>query len=221
MIDPTPEELTFTVEDEIKDVKFGRPHVVVIGAGASLAAFPSGDANGFRLPLMIDFVEVLNLGPFLQKNNIDYKGRNFEEIYSGLYEQKREFIKKTIEEKTYSYFSKMRLPDNFPLDSIYNRYKNAKESKKSERAYARLNRKSRCLYVGSSKGLIPRIKQHLGFGPKGTFAMQLCYWCENLDLDITLNIYAFGNGISIKAFQAFDDGAWNSLKPMLGRQGKK
>jgi len=130
-------------------------------------------------------------------------------------------IKKQINHTKYKYIYTFCLPDNFPLDSIYDRYRNAKESKKSERAYARLNRKSRCLYVGSSKGLPPRIKQHLGFGPKGTFAMQLCYWCENLDLDITLNIYAFGNGISIKAFQAFEDGAWNSLKPMLGRQGKK
>ena len=130
-------------------------------------------------------------------------------------------IKKQINHNKYRYIYTFCLPDNFTLDSIYNRYKNTKESKKSERAYARLNRKSHCLYVGSSKGLIPRIKQHLGFGPKGTFAMQLCYWCENLDLDITLNIYVFGNGISIKAFQAFEDGAWDSLKPMLGRQGKK
>lgn len=130
-------------------------------------------------------------------------------------------IKKQINHKRYKYIYTFYLIDNSPLDSIYNRYKNAKKSKKSERAYARLNRKSHCLYVGSSKGLIPRIKQHLGFGPKGTYAMQLWYWCENLDLDITLNIYVFGNGISINAFQAFEDGAWNSLKPMLGRQGKK
>ena len=130
-------------------------------------------------------------------------------------------IKKQINHNKYKYIYTFWLPDNSPSDSIYSRYKNAKESKKSERAYARLNRKSRCLYVGSSKGLIPRVKQHLGFGPKGTFAMQICYWCENLDLDITLNIYAFGNSITIKAFQAFEDGVWDSLKPMLGRQGKK
>ena len=130
-------------------------------------------------------------------------------------------IKKQINHKKYKYIYTFCLPDNFPTDSVYNRYKNAKESKKSERAYAKLNTKSPCLYVGSSKALIPRIKQHLGFGPKGTYAMQLCYWCENLNLNITLNIYAFDNGISIKAFQAFEDGAWNYLKPMLGRQGKK
>ena len=130
-------------------------------------------------------------------------------------------IRKKVNHNRYKYVYTFFVLSNSPLDRLYNRYKNAKESKKSERAYARLNGKSRCLYVGSSKGLIPRIKQHLGFGPKGTFAMQLCYWCENLDLDITLNIYAFGNGITTKAFQAFEDGAWNSLKPMLGRQGKK
>ena len=130
-------------------------------------------------------------------------------------------IKKQINHKKFKYIYTFFLQNDFPVDSLYNRYKNAKESKKSERAYARLNGKSHCLYVGSSKGRIPRIKLHLGFGPKGTYAMQLCYWCENLDLDITLNIYAFGNGIGINAFQAFEDGAWSSLKPMLGRQGKR
>jgi len=130
-------------------------------------------------------------------------------------------IKNQINHNKYKYIYTFNLPDNFATDNIYNRYKNAKKSKKSERAYARLNTKSSCLYVGSSKGLIPRIKQHLGFGPKGTYAMQLCFWCEKLNLDIALNIYAFDNGISIKAFQAFEDGAWNILKPMLGRQGKK
>jgi len=42
-----------------------------------------------------------------------------------------------------------------------------------------------------------------------------------MDLGIDLNIYAFDNDISTKAFQAFEDGAWSSLKPMLGRQWKK
>ena len=66
-------------------------------------------------------------------------------------------IKKQINHKKYKYIYTFYLPDNFMLDSIYTKYKDAKESKKSGRAYARLNRKSRFLYVGSSKGLIPRI----------------------------------------------------------------
>lgn len=130
-------------------------------------------------------------------------------------------IRKQINHNKYKYVYTFCLLDDIPLDSIYTAYNSVKRSRKSERAYARLNKKSRCLYVGSSKGIIPRIKQHLGFGPRGTYAMQLFYWCENLDLEITLNIYAFDNNISIKGFQAFEDGAWNSLMPMLGRQGKK
>lgn len=32
----------FTVEDEIRDVSCNRPHLVILGAGASRAAFPDG-----------------------------------------------------------------------------------------------------------------------------------------------------------------------------------
>jgi len=130
-------------------------------------------------------------------------------------------IKREIDHKKFKYIYTFYLLDNFPIDDIYNRYANVKESKKSGRAYARLNRKSRCLYVGSSNGLISRIRQHLGFGPAGTYTIQLRHWCENLDFEFSINIYAFGNDISIEAFQAFEDGAWESLMPMFGRQGKK
>ena len=146
-------------------------------------------------------------------NTKDLKNTQFAEEF--LYN-----IKKDINHNIYKYIYAFYLPDDIPLDNIYNRYKNAKQSKRSGRAFAKLNGISRCLYVGSSKELISRVKQHLGYGPKGTFAIQLCHWCE-MDFDITLNIYAFGNNISTSAFQTFEDGAWNLLKPMLGRQGKK
>jgi hypothetical protein len=130
-------------------------------------------------------------------------------------------IKTKIDHKKYNYIYVLCLQNIAQTDTIYHRYKTAKNNKTADRAYARLNTSSPCLYVGSSKGLVPRIKQHMGFGPKGTYAMQLCHWCENLSLDIVLDIYAFDNDVSKKAFQAFEDGVWDSLKPMLGRQGKK
>ncbi len=46
-----------SVEDEINAVSMGRPHVVLLGAGASRAAFLNGDRNGKILPLMADFVK--------------------------------------------------------------------------------------------------------------------------------------------------------------------
>ncbi|MFW6223076.1 MAG: hypothetical protein ACOC3T_05645 [Bacteroidota bacterium] len=36
-----------------------RPHVVILGAGASAAAFPQGDANGKKLPVMNDLADIV------------------------------------------------------------------------------------------------------------------------------------------------------------------
>jgi len=38
-----------------------RPHIIILGAGASLQAFPDGDASGRRLPLMDNIIEILGL----------------------------------------------------------------------------------------------------------------------------------------------------------------
>jgi hypothetical protein len=37
------------------------PHVVILGAGASRAAFPNGDAKEKRLPLLVDLPDCLDL----------------------------------------------------------------------------------------------------------------------------------------------------------------
>ena len=74
----------FTRQQEIQHVEMGAPHVVVLGAGASRAAFPTGDRNGLRLPLMADFSEVIPIGEVLDPLGIPYPGRNFEELYSEL-----------------------------------------------------------------------------------------------------------------------------------------
>ena len=41
------------------------PHVVMLGAGASVAAFPNGDKNGRKVPLMKDLVGVFLGGRWL------------------------------------------------------------------------------------------------------------------------------------------------------------
>lgn len=89
-----------------------RPHIVLLGAGASLAAFPNGEKNGLKLPLMSNFVETVNgLSSYLDKCGIDYKGQNFEELYNSLYEDSQyDEIRSTIEEIIYDYFAQMELP---------------------------------------------------------------------------------------------------------------
>lgn len=98
--------------DEIADLSHGKPHVVILGAGASLAAFPYGDSDGRVLPIMDNLVEVLGLGPTLDSMNIEYASKNFEEIYSELHQRgdSEEIVK--IEKHIESYFSQMRLPES-------------------------------------------------------------------------------------------------------------
>lgn len=90
-----------------------RPHLVLLGAGASLAAFPNGEKNGIELPLMINFVETVNgLSDYLNKYGIDYREKNFEDLYSSLYAESRyNEIRQALEELIYSYFARMELPN--------------------------------------------------------------------------------------------------------------
>jgi hypothetical protein len=91
-----------------------RRHIVILGAGASVAAFPYGDANGKRLPTMDNFLEMLGLEPVLERGGVKNRHRNFEDIYSELYENDPEsrFLKE-IEEIVYTYFDSLKLPE-FP-----------------------------------------------------------------------------------------------------------
>lgn len=99
--------------NEIKNVKIDRPHIVILGAGASLAAFPEGDKYGNRLPLMNNLVEIIGLLPIFQKHGVEIKNSNFESIFSDIYKNSNspELINE-LEDAIYDYFSKLELPDN-------------------------------------------------------------------------------------------------------------
>lgn len=100
-----------SIAEEINDVSMGRPHVVILGAGASLASFPNGDRNGRQLPVMKNFIEVLGLDSVLRNSDIEFPSDNFEEIYSFLYETKNDELLELIQNEVSSYFSDLTLPD--------------------------------------------------------------------------------------------------------------
>ncbi len=89
------------------------PHLVLLGAGASKAAFPSGEKNGLKLPVMNELVDTVDgLSEYLSECGVDYEGQNFEDLYSSLYENpKYDEIRQAIEELIYDYFASMELPD--------------------------------------------------------------------------------------------------------------
>src|SRR6266851_6647718 len=65
-----------TAADEIAHPRQVRPHLVVLGAGASRAAFPQGELSGRKRPLMVDFTQIVPLTPILDKSGLDWRGKN-------------------------------------------------------------------------------------------------------------------------------------------------
>lgn len=106
-------------------------------------------------------------------------------------------------------------------NDLHNAFKHAKQTKKNNRAYCRLNSASRQLYVGSSSDLDSRIKQHLGFGNKGTYAMQLSHWLPEREGALRIQAWRFSKETDGQVVQAIEDGMWATIKPMFGRQGAR
>lgn len=87
------------------------PHVVILGAGASRAAFPNGDTKGISLPLMVDLVDCLELRPALKaagfRHDVDFEALYDELATTGKYPS----LRTEIESKLRSYFEQLQLPD--------------------------------------------------------------------------------------------------------------
>jgi hypothetical protein len=104
---------SYTIEEEVQDTKIGRPHVVILGAGASRAAFLTGDRHGQKLPIMQDLIPTLGLGKILRDRGIPTKREeNFESTYSRLQrdpEYKEALLE--VEDVIRKYFSELEPPD--------------------------------------------------------------------------------------------------------------
>lgn len=88
-----------------------RPHVVILGAGASVAAIPKGDKNGHVISVMTGFVDKLGLSEVIDKCNLSTDSDNLEDIYMEMYDkpdcgEARSILEKKIEE----YFSAFEIP---------------------------------------------------------------------------------------------------------------
>jgi hypothetical protein len=104
--------MEYTEEYEIANVSFERPHVVLLGAGASLAAFPKGDRSGQQLPLLNNFVHVIGLESLMLEAGVSKPYDDFEEIYSRIsLNPKLDNVRARIERAVYEYFEELKLPD--------------------------------------------------------------------------------------------------------------
>jgi len=90
----------------------GSPHVVILGAGASKAAFLNGDAEGRKIPLMNELVDCLELSSIFKEHNIECNNHNFEDVYSDLVtSNKKPALVQYLNQIIYDYFSEMKMPD--------------------------------------------------------------------------------------------------------------
>lgn len=103
----------YNAQDEINGLNFNRPHLVILGAGASRQAFPNGDANGKLLPIMNELSGVLDLEGEFGRCGIDYASTDFEKAYSdlALSGQNRSTVE-LIQKRIHDYFSSLQLPDH-------------------------------------------------------------------------------------------------------------
>jgi hypothetical protein len=104
----------FTITDQINTVHQGFRHVVILGAGASRAScIDNPEKNGKLLPLMNDLPKIINLKDELKDLPSSFKNRNFETIFSKLFDKEPNSERlQRIEQKIYEYFSSLKLPDS-------------------------------------------------------------------------------------------------------------
>lgn len=90
-----------------------RPHVVLMGAGASVAAIPNGDKNGMKTSVMHGFIEKLGMSEIISDLKLETDSKNLEDIYAeiaGKPEYKN--IRDELDNRIRDYFSSFEIPDS-------------------------------------------------------------------------------------------------------------
>lgn len=90
-----------------------RPHVVILGAGASCAAIPNGDKYGRKIPVMKGFLNDLHMDELLDGVSLRTSSDNIEDIYSELSERPEcASIVKELEAAIVREMSNFHIPDD-------------------------------------------------------------------------------------------------------------
>lgn len=112
------DDLEITIKEEIEDISMEKPHVLLIGAGASKAALPDGDKYGRKIPLLRDIALDLDLNKEFPKELIDLSKVNFEAAYSKLFNLGYKSNIAKINTQLFEYFSNLQLPEETNLYDV-------------------------------------------------------------------------------------------------------
>ncbi|MCU5378633.1 hypothetical protein OCA08_15960 [Bacillus cereus] len=89
-----------------------RPHVVLLGAGASVAAIPKGDKNGMKTSTMKGFLQKLDMQDIIGNLELETDSDNLEDIYSELADfEKYNKVREELEKRIFDYFASFEIPD--------------------------------------------------------------------------------------------------------------
>lgn len=101
-----------SLDDDFEKAMKNRPHVVLLGAGASVAAIPRGDKNGLKTSIMVGFLKKLGMQNEISGLNLKTNSDNLEDIYSEIAEQDQYAeIREKLDTRIRNYFSQFEIPD--------------------------------------------------------------------------------------------------------------
>lgn len=90
-----------------------RPHVVILGAGASVATILKGDKNGRKISAMDGFLKNLGMSDIIENLNLKTKSQNLEDIYSELSEDDKYInIRNDLDDRIRTDFNKFEIPSH-------------------------------------------------------------------------------------------------------------
>jgi NAD-dependent SIR2 family protein deacetylase len=115
-----------SVDQEIQTLRMQRPHVVLLGAGASKAAVPNGDRNGRPVPLLRELAVELDLARRFPDDLRNLALTDFEAAYSRLVDRADPLVD-SLNNLIGDYFRQLRLPDEPNLYDYVNLCLRAKD----------------------------------------------------------------------------------------------
>lgn len=97
--------------DEYEALMKKRPHLVILGAGASVAAIPHGDANGKKTSVMNGFIDMLNMRDLFKDIRLNTSSENLEDIYTELSQRSDcSDLLGVLNDRIYNYYFDFQIP---------------------------------------------------------------------------------------------------------------
>ena len=113
------------------------------------------------------------------------------------------------------------LPDADPT-LVHQALTIARDDQVDQRCYSRILRlphhPNMVLYVGSSRDLAKRLMEHIGFGPKKTYALHLRHWATQFG-KVRINVRFYPASTDKAVLRALEEHLANKLVPLFGRRG--